>query len=208
MARAYGLDAIVWLGEAKSRADLGRDFGCGLSEAEVRHLRDTEWARTAEDVLWRRTKLGLHMDEGQQAAMQGLYGRDRAGEGLIDRPVAPLHPVRGVSGIGAGSPAMRAIAISSPRSSAAFQRAAAAGAAPARKRARRGPAWQRAGVDPVVPRRGTLPHLAPDRAIDVGRASTAQRLRKGRRAAPSRAAASCASARSTSRRTMATSSSR
>jgi len=74
LARAYGLDAITWLGEAKSRADLGRDFGCGLSEAEVRHLREVEWAVTADDVLWRRTKLGLHMDEAGQAALKEYMG--------------------------------------------------------------------------------------------------------------------------------------
>lgn len=74
IARAYGLDAITWLGEAKTRADLGRDFGCGLSEAEVRHLCEAEWARTAEDVLWRRTKLGLHMDDGQRAAVKEYMG--------------------------------------------------------------------------------------------------------------------------------------
>lgn len=74
IARAYGLDAIIWLGEAKSRADLGRDFGAGLSEAELRHLREAEWATTAEDVLWRRTKLGLHMDEAGQAALKDYMG--------------------------------------------------------------------------------------------------------------------------------------
>ncbi|MCL6250482.1 glycerol-3-phosphate dehydrogenase [Altererythrobacter sp. KTW20L] len=74
LARAYGLDAVVWLGDAKSRADLGRDFGSGLSEAEVDYLREAEWAVTAEDVLWRRSKLGLHMDEGQQAALKEYMG--------------------------------------------------------------------------------------------------------------------------------------
>jgi glycerol-3-phosphate dehydrogenase len=74
LARAYGLDAVVWLGEAKSRADLGRDFGSGLSEAEVAYLREAEWAVTADDVLWRRTKLGLHMDDGQQAALREYMG--------------------------------------------------------------------------------------------------------------------------------------
>lgn len=74
LARAYGLDAVVWLGSARTRADLGRDFGCGLSEAEVRHLHEVEWAVTADDVLWRRTKLGLHMDEGQQAALKDYMG--------------------------------------------------------------------------------------------------------------------------------------
>lgn len=74
IARAYGLDAINWLGDAGSWADLGRNFGAGLSEAEVRHLREVEWAETAEDVLWRRTKLGLHMDADEQAALAEFMG--------------------------------------------------------------------------------------------------------------------------------------
>lgn len=67
MARAYGTEAKAILGKAGSRADLGIDFGGGLSEAEVRHLIDREWAQTAEDVLWRRSKLGLHLDAAQRA---------------------------------------------------------------------------------------------------------------------------------------------
>jgi glycerol-3-phosphate dehydrogenase len=74
LARAYGLDAVTWLGAATSWADLGRSFGGGLSEAEVRYLMDKEWARTAEDVLWRRTKLGLHLDEAEQAGLREFMG--------------------------------------------------------------------------------------------------------------------------------------
>jgi glycerol-3-phosphate dehydrogenase len=57
------------LGTAKGWDDLGRRFGAGLSEAEVEYVRREEWARTAEDVLWRRTKLGLHMSASEQAAL-------------------------------------------------------------------------------------------------------------------------------------------
>ncbi|WP_374546528.1 glycerol-3-phosphate dehydrogenase [Rhodoblastus sp.] len=59
LAGAYGTVAGTILGAAKKREDLGRDFGLGLSEAEVEHLVTREWARTAEDILWRRSKLGL-----------------------------------------------------------------------------------------------------------------------------------------------------
>jgi glycerol-3-phosphate dehydrogenase len=59
MARAYGTLCADILGAAKTRADLGRDFGLGLSEAEVEHLVTREWAMSAEDILWRRSKLGL-----------------------------------------------------------------------------------------------------------------------------------------------------
>ena len=51
-----------------------RDFGGGLSQAEVDYLRREEWARTADDVLWRRTKLGLRLDAAQQAALAGYMG--------------------------------------------------------------------------------------------------------------------------------------
>ena len=74
IARAYGTRAIRWLGEARSRADLGRDFGAGLSEAELRYLCDVEWARSAEDVLWRRSKLGLHMSAAQRAELAEHIG--------------------------------------------------------------------------------------------------------------------------------------
>jgi glycerol-3-phosphate dehydrogenase len=69
MFRAYGLEARDILGPAKSRADLGRDFGAGLSEAELRWLVTHEFARSAQDVLWRRSKLGLVMTPAQTDAV-------------------------------------------------------------------------------------------------------------------------------------------
>lgn len=61
LVRAYGTTAWSVLGRAGSKRDLGVDFGATLTEAEVRHLVGREWATTAEDVAWRRSKLGLHM---------------------------------------------------------------------------------------------------------------------------------------------------
>ncbi len=61
MARAYGTDAFIMLGEANGPDDMGKAFGAGLTEREVRHLMTREWAMTAEDVVWRRSKLGLRM---------------------------------------------------------------------------------------------------------------------------------------------------
>ena len=69
LARAYGADAALILGQAKETADLGPDFGSGLTGAEVRWLMDREFARTAQDVLWRRTKLGLRLDAEQAARL-------------------------------------------------------------------------------------------------------------------------------------------
>ncbi|RWG49419.1 MAG: glycerol-3-phosphate dehydrogenase [Mesorhizobium sp.] len=79
LTRLYGTRAEKLLGLAKSNADLGRNFGADLYEAEVRYLVENEWAITAEDVLWRRTKRGLHFSREQTAAleefMRGLSSR-------------------------------------------------------------------------------------------------------------------------------------
>ena len=64
LARAYGTAAEAILSGAAVPADLGEDLGGGLSKREVDHLVTREWARTAEDVLFRRSKLGLHVPEG------------------------------------------------------------------------------------------------------------------------------------------------
>ncbi|PRE45785.1 glycerol-3-phosphate dehydrogenase [Burkholderia multivorans] len=63
-ARAYGTRAARVVGDAQSLADLGAEIVPGLFEAELRYLRDTEWATCAQDVLWRRSKLGLHVEPG------------------------------------------------------------------------------------------------------------------------------------------------
>jgi glycerol-3-phosphate dehydrogenase len=65
LARAYGTRVERILGSARCAADLGSDFGCGLTEAELDYLARDEWARTADDVLWRRSKLGLHLSKAQ-----------------------------------------------------------------------------------------------------------------------------------------------
>jgi glycerol-3-phosphate dehydrogenase len=77
LVRSYGTEAPAVLGDAEDAADLGRDFGAGLTEAEVRWLMAREYARTAEDVVWRRSKLGLRMTAGQIAALDAWM----AGEG-------------------------------------------------------------------------------------------------------------------------------
>jgi glycerol-3-phosphate dehydrogenase len=69
LVHLYGTRARRILGSAISLADLGRDFGATLTEAELRYLVEQEWARTAEDVVWRRTKLGLRLDAKQVAAI-------------------------------------------------------------------------------------------------------------------------------------------
>ena len=69
LIRLYGTRAGSLLGEAQSPAELGRHFGADLYAAEVHYLMRLEWARNAQDVLWRRTKLGLRLDAGQAAAL-------------------------------------------------------------------------------------------------------------------------------------------
>ena len=65
-ARTYGARLPRWLGTATTPADLGAEIAEGLHEAELQYLHEYEWARTADDVLWRRTKCGLHMSDAQR----------------------------------------------------------------------------------------------------------------------------------------------
>jgi glycerol-3-phosphate dehydrogenase len=69
LALAYGTRLDRLLDGAKSIEDLGRHFGAGLYEREVRYLVGTEFARSAEDIIWRRTKLGLEMDAKERKAL-------------------------------------------------------------------------------------------------------------------------------------------
>lgn len=67
LARSYGTLASVILGDAREMADCGQHFGHGLTERELEYLLTREWAMTADDVLWRRSKLGLHMSPEEVA---------------------------------------------------------------------------------------------------------------------------------------------
>jgi glycerol-3-phosphate dehydrogenase len=69
----HGLAAYELLGDAKNLDDLGRNFGGGLTEREVEHFVKHEWARAPEDILWRRTKCGLHMSDAQRAAFSEYF---------------------------------------------------------------------------------------------------------------------------------------
>ncbi|MBW8784038.1 MAG: glycerol-3-phosphate dehydrogenase [Novosphingobium sp.] len=70
IVRAYGTVVRDWLGNAISLEQLGQHFGHGLTAAEVDHLVSREWARNADDILWRRTKLGLRLDATQVGALE------------------------------------------------------------------------------------------------------------------------------------------
>ncbi|MFV2038305.1 MAG: FAD-dependent oxidoreductase, partial [Paracoccaceae bacterium] len=69
LIRCYGTEAREILNGVSTAAELGRDFGANLSEAELRWLMRHEFARTGEDVLWRRTKLGLYLSKSQAKAV-------------------------------------------------------------------------------------------------------------------------------------------
>src|SRR5690606_30798468 len=72
--RQYGTRVTEVVGGAGSLADLGRDFGHGLYARELDYLHAREWALTAEDVLWRRSKLGLRFTAEQAAAVEAYLG--------------------------------------------------------------------------------------------------------------------------------------
>lgn len=63
--RAYGTCVRMILGDASSRSDLGEDFGAGLTAREVSWMIRNEWACNAQDVLWRRSRLGLRLGRDQ-----------------------------------------------------------------------------------------------------------------------------------------------
>ena len=77
LARAYGTRARAILDGATHWGALGRDFGSGLTEAEVIYLMREEWAEEAVDVLWRRSKLGLRLSQEQVLALQSFMVEHR-----------------------------------------------------------------------------------------------------------------------------------
>jgi glycerol-3-phosphate dehydrogenase len=81
LVRAYGTEAWIILNDAKTAADLGQDFGATLTAAEVTWLMTREYARTAEDVLWRRSKLGLRLDTAQAQALNDWMMRPQLNTG-------------------------------------------------------------------------------------------------------------------------------
>jgi glycerol-3-phosphate dehydrogenase len=77
LAHAYGTRASKVLGNAKSLADLGASFGATLTESEVRYLMANEWACTAEDIVWRRSKLGLRLSAAEISALDDWIAANR-----------------------------------------------------------------------------------------------------------------------------------
>lgn len=73
LVRAYGTKSFTFLKDASKMADLGIEFGYGLTEAELNYLVDYEYAMSAEDVLWRRSKLQLHLSQTQIDAVADWF---------------------------------------------------------------------------------------------------------------------------------------
>lgn len=73
LARAYGARIALVLDDAASMADLGAEIAPGLFERELGYLKSAEWATTAHDVLWRRSKLGLHYSAAERAQVEAWF---------------------------------------------------------------------------------------------------------------------------------------
>ena len=69
MIKAYGTEAWDVLGDAETKEDLGQEFGATLTAREVDWLVAQEFAMTAEDIIWRRTKLGLRLSSSEIDAL-------------------------------------------------------------------------------------------------------------------------------------------
>jgi len=111
-ARAYGTRLGSLLAHCRTRADLGAEVVPGLFEVELDYLRRQEWALCAEDVLWRRSKLGLHVPPGAAAQVDAwLQAREaereaaRASAPASASAAAPAAAPRAVAGPGSTNPA-------------------------------------------------------------------------------------------------------
>jgi glycerol-3-phosphate dehydrogenase len=74
----HGTGAARMLAGVRSRYDMGEDFGAGFTELELAHLVEQEWARSADDVLWRRTKCGLPMSPAQRERVHARFATGAA----------------------------------------------------------------------------------------------------------------------------------
>ena len=92
----HGLVAHRILGDVQVPADLGRDFGGGLVQREAEHFIANEWAHDANDILWRRTKCGLHMSAPQRAAFAAWMAANAAPAETSTHPSNHSHASMGI----------------------------------------------------------------------------------------------------------------
>jgi glycerol-3-phosphate dehydrogenase len=91
-ARAYGTRLGTLLAHCRTRADLGAEVAPGLFEVELDYLRRQEWVLGADDVLWRRTKLGLHVAPGAAARVEDWLKGKQAARAPAQVTAAPVAP--------------------------------------------------------------------------------------------------------------------
>ena len=89
LIRAYGTEAWLILGDAKSIGDMGTAFAATLTEREIIWLMDKEYARTAEDVVWRRSRLGLRMSKAEIAELDSWMTKAGKDAGPMVKDEAP-----------------------------------------------------------------------------------------------------------------------
>jgi glycerol-3-phosphate dehydrogenase len=94
LAGSYGTEARVLLGDAARLEDLGVGFGGGLTAREVDFLVEREWALEPDDILWRRTKLGLAIDDAGIARLR-LYLAAKTAAHVTAIPPSPTLPLKG-----------------------------------------------------------------------------------------------------------------
>ena len=75
--KLYGTRSDMLLQDIRRRDDLGLHFGADLYEREVEFLRETEWAETADDIIWRRSKLGLRLTREEIAGLAEYLNESR-----------------------------------------------------------------------------------------------------------------------------------
>ena len=81
LLRTYGTRVNAILGDAQAMEDLGEDFDTGLTVREIDYLQANEWAVTADDIAWRRTKRGLHMSKTQMARLRDFLAGEPSSPG-------------------------------------------------------------------------------------------------------------------------------
>ncbi|MEO8667659.1 MAG: glycerol-3-phosphate dehydrogenase [Bauldia sp.] len=89
LVRSYGTRAAAVLNGARNAEDLGRRFGAELTQAEVDYLIAEEWAGATDDILWRRSKLGLHLDRKAEVELEAYMQSRAATPRAAARAVAP-----------------------------------------------------------------------------------------------------------------------
>lgn len=95
----YGLRCKQFLAGKTSIEEMGRDFGAGLFEAEVEYLISGEWARTLDDVLWRRTKHGLRLSTSQKEVLANFIS-DATTKAIVRQLKSSAQITRSLTSIG------------------------------------------------------------------------------------------------------------